>query len=314
MMSEMLGDARRRGEPIAGLIASESAIYGRFGFGHATDRVNLTIDTRGTRFRFPVARVDLDLIDRDEAAKVLPEIFDGQRRGRAGEPNRAPEFWELELADRPHRRAGGQAAFIAVCEGGYVRYRAFEGDYSSPDLHRLVVEDLRANTPEIEAALWDFVFNLDLIGSVTAKRRPVDEPVRWRLADPRQLLVTGVTDFLWLRILDVPAALEARGYRSSGRLVLDLRPPLVDEGGADPAPGKWVLEAGPDGSSCRAASAGDEVDLGMEITELGSLYLGGFSATLLAAAGRIEELRPGALDVADGLFATSLAPFTGTGF
>jgi predicted acetyltransferase len=123
-----------------------------------------------------------------------------------------------------------------------------------------------------------------------------------------------VEDDLYIRILDVPAALEARRYRHEARLALQLRPPPVDEGGADPAPGVWVLETGPDGSSCRRATAAEGPNLAMEITDLGSLLLGGFTASQLAAGGRVQELTAGSLAVADALFSTPLAPFTGTGF
>ena len=159
------------------------------------------------------------------------------------------------------------------------------------------------------------MLDLDLIGRVTAKRRPVDEPLRWRLADPRHLRMVGLDDRLYIRLLDVPAALEARGYRREGRLVLDVVPPRDTlDGQPDVAPGRWVLDAGPDGASCRAARAGEDADLRLGVTELGALYLGGFPASSLAAAGRVSELRPGGLDRADGLLATWPAPLTVTGF
>ena len=169
-------------------------------------------------------------------------------------------------------------------------------------------------TADVEAALWRFVLDLDLAGEVYARRRPVDEPLRWRLSDPRQLQFTGVTDRLHVRILDVPAALEARGYLGSGRVVLDVLAPPVDEGAADPAPGRWVLEVGPDGASCRPARRDEDAELRLDVTALGSLYLGAFPASLLAAAGRVGELIPGSLAVADALLTTRPAPLTATGF
>ncbi|MGH9115921.1 MAG: GNAT family N-acetyltransferase, partial [Acidimicrobiales bacterium] len=314
LMAEMLDDARERGEPLAGLIASESVIYGRFGFGHATDMTELTIDSRASRFDVPAPRVAIRLVDRDEAAKILPDLYDRQRRGRAGEPNRSEHVWEGVIADRPDRRRGGSGVFFAVCDEGYVAYRAHDGVDKRSELARVVIEELRGLTPEVESALWRFVLDLDLVGEVNARRRPVDEPLRWRLADPRQLRVADVYDRLHLRLLDVPAALEARRYLREGRLVLDVLPPAVDEGARDPAPGTWVLEAGPDGASCRQARAGDAPDLRLGVGDLGSVYLGGFPASLLAAAGRVEELTPGSLTVADALFAARPAPMTGTGF
>ena len=312
MMAAMFEDARARQEPVAGLLASESVIYGRFGYGYATAGHEYTIDPRESAFLKPAPEVAIELIDRDEAAKVLPAIFEQHRRTRAGEPDRNESRWTHIITDMSHERGGGSMAFTAVCDGGYVRYRAHEGEHKA----KIVIEELRGMTPDIEAALWRFVLDLDLVEAVAAKRRPVDEQLLWRLADPRQLAVTKVEDRLYVRILDVPAALTARGYRRSGRLVLDVLPPSDTlDGQADAAPGRWVLDVGPDGAECRPADPkAEDPDLRLTVTDLGAIYLGGFPASTLAAGGRIEELRPGSLDVADGLFATTPAPMTGTGF
>lgn len=313
LMAEMLADCRRRGEPVAGLHASESAIYGRFGFGLASQAATCTIDSREARMLVPPPPLGLQFLGRGEAAKILPELFDRQRRTRAGEVNRDAIRWEELLADEPARRQGGKGAFIAACDEGYVVYRAVE----SPGAWQrgsIVVEELRGMSAEVEAGLWKFVFDLDLADEVTAARRPVDEPLGWRLADPRQLRVTGTEDRLWLRILDVPAALTARGYRLAGRLVLDVVAPPAGADPGDPAVGRWLLDAGPDGAVCGPAGAGRPADLRLDLTALGSLYLGATAASSLAAAGRVEELTPGSLRVADGLLGTWPAPATGTGF
>jgi predicted acetyltransferase len=315
LMAVMLEDARTRGEPLAGLLASESVIYGRFGFGHATTSVEVTVDSLRSGFLGAPPELDLRLVDRDEAAKILPEMFDRLRRARAGEPNRDAAVWEDYLGDRPSGRRGANGKFVVVCEEGYATYRAYDADIMRAEYPTVVVEELRGETAEVEAALWRFVFDLDLVGEVRAKRRPVDEPLRWRLADPRQLKVDVVRDRLYLRILDVPAALESRGYRRSGRLVLDVRP-LQNEPDSQPDPvtGRWVLEAGPDGASCRPARNGEDADLRLGVTELSALYLGGVASSTLAAAGRLDELQVGSLDRADALLATTPAPLTGTGF
>lgn len=316
LMSTMLEDARSRGEPVAGLIASESVIYGRFGFGLATDMAELSIDSREAAFDVAGPEMAIELVRREEAHKFLPELFDRQRRTRAGEPSRNHHDWEGMLSDRRERRGGGMGLFIALCDEGYVAYRAHDEDVLRARPVRLLVEELRGTSPAVEAALWRFVLDIDLAGTVQAKRRPVDEPLRRRLADPRQLRVTSVDDRLYLRILDVPSALEARGYRSSGRLVLDVLPPadtLDDQ--TDPAVGRWLLEAeGAAGCECRRARPGEDPHLAMRVTELGALYMGGVRPWELCAAGRIEELRAGGLDLADSLLTTTPAPLTGTGF
>jgi predicted acetyltransferase len=315
LMVAMHEDARQRGEAIAGLEASESIIYGRFGYGLAANLAEYSIDSRASAFSVPAPPIDLTLLDKEEAVKVLPDIFDRQRRTRAGEVNRSSGYWTELLVDRPHHRGGLSARFHAVCDEGYVLYRAgretnvFQGERAN-----IVVEELRGDSAEVEAALWRFVLDLDLIGQVTVKRCPVDEPVRWRLADPRQLRTASIEDRLYLRILNTAAAFEARGYQAEGRLVLEVLPPSASEGPVDAGPGRWVLEAGPDGASCRRARTGEEADLRLGLSALGSLYLGGFPASLLAAGGQVEELRAGGLSVADALLTTRPSPRSGTGF
>jgi predicted acetyltransferase len=314
LMAAMLEDARSRGEPVAGLIASESSIYGRFGFGLATDMAELTINSRESSFSRPGPEIRIQLLDRDGAAKVLPDLYDRQRRTRPGEVSRSEPVWKEILADRPNHRGGGSGLFFAACDEGYVAYRAHEANILRGDRAGVVVDELRGTDPETEAALWRFVLDLDLVGQVRVKRRPLDDPVRWRLQDPRQLRVAAVEDRLYVRILDVPRALTARRYRRGGRVVLDLMSPAADEGSTDPAPGRWVLEADTTGAECRRARPSENADVLMEVTDLGSVYLGGFAASLLAGAGRIEELTPGSVEALDSLFSTWPSPLTGTGF
>ncbi len=315
LMTAMHDDARARGEAIAGLEASESVIYGRFGYGLAANLAEYSIDSRASAFAVPAPALDLALVDRDEAAKVLPHLFDRQRRGRAGEIDRSPAFWSQLLADKAHHRKGASARFHLVGDEGYALYRArTDTDFFRGQRTAIEVEELRGTTPEIEAGLWRFVLDLDLVGPVNAKRMPTDEPVRWRLADPRQLRTVGIEDRLYVRILDTAAAFVARGYQGEGLLVFDVREPTASEEANDGVPGRWVLEAGPDGASCRRARSGEDADLRLGLAALGSLYMGGFPASLLAAGRQIEELTPGSLAVADAALTTRPAPRSGTGF
>ena len=313
MMAEMLADCRRRGEPVAGLIASESVIYGRFGFGLASDSADYRIDSSRSSFKVAPRQADVHLIDHAEAAKVLPGIFEEARKGRAGEPGRSQHVWDEVFADKAADRQGKTGSFFAVCDNGYARYRGVWGsDTLRGERVEIIVEEVQSADLEAQAALWRFVLDLDLIGAVAFRRRPLDEPVRWRLADPRQLQTSAVYDRLYLRILDVPAALTARGYRAESGITIDVLPD--DVGGDDPAVGAWRLDAGPEGATCSKVMSGAEADLRLNVTALGSLYLGGVSATTLAAAGLIEALTPGSLAAADRLFATAPVPSTVTGF
>ena len=135
--------------------------------------------------------------------------------------------------------------------------------------------------------------------------RPLDEPLRWRLADPRRLRTTSINDSLWARLIDIPAGLAARGYGAETELVLEV------EG---TSPERYVLATAATGGSCRPAKKNEKVDLALGRSQLGAIFLGGCRPSLLAAAGRVEERRRGALARADAAFTTQLVPFCGTRF
>jgi predicted acetyltransferase len=180
------------------------------------------------------------------------------------------------------------------------------------------VDDLFGATPEIEAGLWQYLLSVDLSDSIVASR-PLDEPIRWRLEDPRSLAVSGLNDFLWIRVLDVAGALNARRYQTDGQLVFEVDPAPVwpdsdGQSGPDPAAGRWVLEAGPSGSSCRRARASESAELRLGAAELGAALLGGQDLRSRSFAGRVTELKAGALVRADSLLGTRPLPFSSTGF
>jgi predicted acetyltransferase len=320
LMGEMLADARRRGEAVAGLRASESSIYGRFGFGPATQAAGYLLDARASAFARPVPTVAMDLIPPPEAAKVVPELFRRATAERPGEIDRTDAVWAEIFADDAFYRNGASARSYVVAPDGYASYRTRELGEAHGHYGRAIVDDLLAETAETEAALWRFLLDLDLVREVEVFPRPVDDPIRHRLVDPRQLRATAVVDGLWLRILDVPAALCARGYLRSGRLVLDVRAPDATpagpdgQDGPDPTTGRWVLDAGPDGVTCRPATGADATDLVLGLADLSAALAGGVRLLVLAAAGRVSAERAGALDVADGLFAGRPAPLSSTEF
>lgn len=313
MMTEMLEDARRRGEPVAGLLASESGIYGRFGFGVATYAARTALASPYARLSPPAPAAEVRLLSADEAADVLPGLFERAGARRPGTVGRSQADWADVFADHQADRGGDSARFFAVTASGYAIYRAKEVESAREHYARLMVRDLIDETAEGEAALWQFLLDVDLAREIEAFPRPLDDPIRHRLSDPRQLRTLGTTDWLWLRVLDMPGAFCARGYLRPGRLVLDVRP-AASPAGADPVVGRWALDAAPDGATCRKASAGDPTDLTLGVAEVGSLLAGGVRASVLGAAGKIDEERPGALDAADALFASRPEPWCITSF
>ena len=315
LMERQLDDIAARGEAVAVLTASESVIYGRFGYGLASTNSWLRFDTAGTELvRRPDAGGRLRIVEADEAAREIPVVYEAARPRHPGALSRRPRYWQRWFLDREHWRAGASARFYVLHHAasgtpdGYLAYRAAEGQWG----HGLsdgtvIVEELDAVDDEVEAALWQYVLGIDLVRHVRADARPVDEPLRWRLADPRRLQTSSVFDHLWVRVLDVPAALSARRYGTDDRLVLEVRDPFRPAN-----EGRYVIEGGRDGAACRPT--GDEPDLALGITELGALYLGGVTATTLARAGRVEERSTGALRAADAFLASSPAPWCCTPF
>jgi predicted acetyltransferase len=312
LMTHQLADFRRRGYPLAVLLASESIIYGRFGYGWAQSYQSLLIESHHDAFRagVPAPPGRLRLLESDEAGKILPSVHERARRLRPGELNRNARWWERHLKDPEKARGGGGGRLYALHESpdgdadGWVSYRYHrnEGPSGIPR-HRAEVDDLVAIDDASRTALWRYVLDLDLVEEVFAPNRPLDEPLRWMLADPRRLRTTELADHLWLRIIDIPSALEARGYGAAERLV-------VEVASDDPAAsGRFVLESGPTSGSCRIAKEGEKGQLALGLADLGAIYLGGIAPSTLAAAGRVTELQPGALATADRVFASSVAPF-----
>ena len=168
----------------------------------------------------------------DEAATILPEVWERHWPRTPGEVRRTPGFWVEDALDPPEERGGASARFVAVHtdEGGrpdgFVTYRIAEGWGAGGTNHEARILLLAAASDAVEAALLRFVLDIDLVGTVTWNA-PVDLPLRWRLADPRAVTVHAERDLLWLRPLDVPGCLEGRGYAAAGEVVLE----VVDERG-----------------------------------------------------------------------------------
>jgi predicted acetyltransferase len=170
-----------------------------------------------------------------------------------------------------------------------------------------MVHELVAVTPAAHASLWRVLLELDLVDTVTFTRLSPDDPLPWLIDDPRQVRTTGMWDDVWIRLLHVPRALEARRYQTEDRFVLE----LIDAFRPDIG-GRFELVGGPEGATCRRSTA--EPDLVMDISMAGSMYLGGVRPTLLARAGRIEERTAGAARRADAFFASDPPPHNQTAF
>ncbi len=315
MIARHFEDVLARGETVSVLTASESLLYGRFGYGIATRQAHLVIDRRNAALRpSPGDTGRVRLLGVDEAARALPGVFERVRRTWPGQVSRSPAWWEMWLGDPPWLRGDWERPVLVVHEppggepDGYASYRQRPLWTDGLPDGRLRVDELLAENPEAAVGLWSFCLDLDLTVTVELRDRPLDEPLHWLLVDPRRLRTTQVADFLWLRLLDLPAAMRARRYATAGRLVLEVADALVPAN-----QGRFVLEGGPDGATCQRAGQ-DEPDVLLDVADLGAVYLGGVRFASLARAGRVAEGHPGGVARADAMFATDRAPWCSTDF
>ncbi len=317
LMAGLHEDAWRRREPVAALLASEATIYRRFGYGVAVSSTSAEIERSRAALRRPVELAGrVRMLDAAEAADALPPIHDRYRRQQPGEISRPASWWSRRLAERDDGRRGPGARFAVTWEApddgesaaGYVTYRVqqkWEGGVPSASLE---IEDLVALTPEARAGLWQYCFGVDLVDVVRAWGLPPDDPLPWMLSDLRRLRVTANRDFLWVRILDVEAALAGRIYATDETVVFEVADAFSATTG-----GRFRMRGGAGGKgACGPTDA--PADLALDVADLSAAYLGGVRFSMLAKAGLVTELVPGAVARADALFATSAAPFCSTGF
>jgi predicted acetyltransferase len=308
LMRSQMDALHEGGEPVAYLWASEGAIYQRFGYGAGTLSATFAIDRQHTAFRHQVEpRGSVRLLERDEALKTFPSVYERLRLVRPGMVSQDEAWWNHTFVDmEADVRRGTGPLFYATFESGadvdgYVAYRIGEKwSEAGPD-STLSVEHLLATTDDAYAALWRYCFDVDLVRHVKGWKRPVDEPLLHMLAEPRGLRFQ-LRDGAWLRVIEVAPALEARRYGTKGRLVLGLR-----DGFCPWNEGRWELEGSPQGASCRRTDA--EPDLELDASDLAATYLGAVSFHALARAGRVTERTDGALRRADAMFATEVAPW-----
>jgi predicted acetyltransferase len=317
LMRWLIDQAAERGEPLSVLHASEGAIYPHFGYGMAT--LQGMIDADRSAFRFsrpaePLGRVRL--VDVDEGMRLIPAIYDQVRIARPGEVSRSPASWRLQhLGDNSWRRGSLGPKSNAVLEvrgepRGYAIYRVKSDWDALGPKHVLTLLEVTGLDPAAERALWEWLAGIDLVGRIKAWQSPVPHPLFLQLDDPRKLVLT-VGDGIWLRLVDLPAALEARSYAGPGRVTLE-----VTDAFCPTNAGGWTVDVHGDrgAASVTAAAAGVEPDLALDSADLATIYLGAFSFADLAHAGRVRECRDGALAAADRLFTMPGVPWSSTMF
>jgi predicted acetyltransferase len=302
MMDEQLRDVHERGEPIAALWASEETIYGRFGYGLACWAGKLKVPHEWDAFAEPLELGGTTrFVTPEEARELFPPVYERVRRARPGMPSRSPAWWELRHLHLPDDEQNAPRRFVALeVDGeteGYAIYRTHFGFEDGLPGSRLVVREAFGATPQATAAIWRFLLDVDWMAVVEVPLAPPDHPLFLLLALPRRARYR-MGDGLWMRLVDVGAALAGRAYADGEPLVLDVRDAVCSWN-----EGRWRLDAG----TCERTE--EKPDLALDVAALGSAYLGAVSFTQLQEALRVEELREGAIERADALFAWRPLPW-----
>jgi len=309
LMRHQLADIAERGEPVAALIAAEYPIYGRYGYGPATDAATLRIDARTAAWREPPTGT-VEIVDNHTYAKLAGEIYDRARRAIPGHIAWGPEQWARDAGATPghddgdDRRRDATKLVWRDADGapqGATAYQVVERWTHNRPSNSLECGHLVATTARAEHELLRFLASIDWVADVTVALRPVDDPAPLALVDGRVARLDDVSDHTWLRVLDAPAALAGRRYATAARLVIEIDDPLGFSSG------RLRLDGGPDGATVAATTA--TPDLRTTVGALGAAYLGGHSWGRLADAGWVEEGTAGALGRATAMFSTPRAPW-----
>ncbi len=301
MYTELHHRVAAGGYPLAGLTASEGGIYGRFGYGPSTTIQEYSIARRFARFRSDVpdpggVRIVKPAEHRDDFA----EVYERWRQDTPGGLTRPPALWDDLLADNDFRRHGGTEFYAFLHPDAYALYRVHHEDQAN-----VRVEEITAATVEGAVAVWRALLGLDLVEKVVYGTHPAD-PLPYLLTDPRLARTTDYVDDLWLRIMDIQAALEARGYSADLSSVIEVSDEFRCDGGT------FALDIKDGRATCKPTDAAADVRMSLDV--LGSLYFGGHRASAFAAVNRLHSKDSETVARLDAAFVSDVPAELGYGF
>ena len=298
IMKYQLEDIHSRQEPLAVHQASESIIYGRYGYGMASFENNLEIEK--TRSAYAIDHVPEGqsyFIEESEAREIFPQIYAKAIENRVGMVSRNENWWEFRFREPGLKGGDPKSWFVKYQKNGendgYLRY-------TINDVELNVIE-LIASSHEAYSSLWRLCLDMDLVDIIKAEHRPADEELKWMLADPRRL-VEHSCDRYWVRLVDVKKALSQRLYSVDGSLTLEVRDSFLP----------WnqeVVELRSESGESSCATSNKTPDIVLSAGDLGAVYLGGINFSTLLAAGRIEEITKGSVSKANLMFSTKRKPW-----
>jgi predicted acetyltransferase len=315
MMRRQLDSLHEGGEFVAVLTASEPAIYGRFGYGVASQQMRGTVDTTRVAIAAPegadAVRLRLTGPADPEALAACEAVYARLVSGRAGMLARRPHWERLPILDDPADRhgAGPLLCVLAEVDGevrGYARYAVARMSGPGGPESEVKLRDVTALDPATYGALWRYLASIDLTAAISFSNLAVDDPMLHLVSDQRRCALT-VFDGLHLRLVDVGAALAARTYSAPLDVVLDVADAFCPWNA-----GRWRLTGDPKGASCERTD--EPADLALNVKELGAAYLGGPTLRAMAGAGLVRELRAGALAATSDAFRTAPTPWLPHGF
>ena len=313
MMRTLLDDSVERGEPVSILIAAEYPIYGRFGYGPATEACKIRLDATARWREEPSGSVEL--VDAETYVKLMEPLYDRVRQATPGHIDRPTVMWRVDAGLDPlhdghdDERRKGLKVVWRDADGdvqGAAVYTPTDATEDNRPAASLRTGMLEAATAEAERELLRFLASVDWVTNVEVGLRPIDDTTALALVDGRRAVLAERSDHVWLRVLDVPAALAARRYAAPVSLVIEVDDPLGY------AAGRFRVDAGLDGAECVPTDA--EPDIAVPAPALGAEYLGGTGWSRLAAAGWVDERTPGAVARAAAAFTMPRAPWSGVSF
>jgi predicted acetyltransferase len=298
MMRRQLDDSP---EPVAALWASEPTIYGRFGYGLASFAGEMDLPKTAAGLAVSEsARGQVRVVTAEEALESFPALYDAVRAERPGMMSRTRDWWEHRRLRNPDNESKPLVRALLELDGapaGYMLYRVTQKFEAWGTAGHVGVVETLGTSPAATREIWRYLFEFDWTSRIEAGRLPADHDLLLLAADPNALKFT-LANGLWVRLVDLPAALAARSYEGDEAIVFDVSDQFLPDN-----EGRWRLAGG------QVERTNDEPDLRLDVTALGSTYLGGIGFAELLRAGRIEELREGSAARADALFRAERAPW-----
>jgi predicted acetyltransferase len=293
LMRHQTQDVHDRGEPVAALYASEPAIYPRFGFGLASQRLSVTIEHGYHQLHGPTdPALQVRFATPGQARTDIEQVYAAQRPVRAGMPGRPQPWWERIVNDPKGRRDGAselRAVVVRDLAGprAYALFAAREDWVDGSARGEIRIREHGSLDAAAAHALWQLLLNVDLVGKVTHWNLAVDDVLLKLLDNPRRARPI-LHDSVYARLVDLPAALTARSYDVEYSGVIEVADELAPWNA-----GRWAVTLAPGGAQCRRTGA--EPDLTMDVQSLGAAYLGSTSLAPMAAAGQIDERTAGSV-------------------